>query len=197
MRGCSSSAPVLFRRLQAEAKLSQGGGRFEANEAAVFGPIDLFVKRCKKLIELFTTIHQFSTLAQVHYTLSHCTSVHIVCSCPSKAQRHALGVCIASDTCSPSVLHMCAGEMAKLKIHDHAAKLYGQGLPSTLSFLYAEHAHRGAGGADVQSLATSWRRSAASLTICWTPPRPSLSATSWSSTCTSAIWRPPSRRRPI
>ena len=31
----------------------------------MFGPIDLFVKRCKKLIELFTTIHQFSTLAQV------------------------------------------------------------------------------------------------------------------------------------
>ena len=63
--GCSLTVSVPFRRLQLEAKLSQGGGRFEASEAAVFGPIDLFVKRCKKLIELFTTIHQFSTLAQV------------------------------------------------------------------------------------------------------------------------------------
>ena len=68
MHLCSSGS------LQAEAKLSQGGGRFEASEAAVFGPIDLFVKRCKKLIELFTTIHQFSTLAQVPCHLSHSAS---------------------------------------------------------------------------------------------------------------------------
>ncbi len=40
-------------------------GRFEANEAAVFGRMDLFAKRCRKLIELFTTIHQFSELAKV------------------------------------------------------------------------------------------------------------------------------------
>ena len=76
LSGCFLSAPVLFRQLQAEAKLSQGGGRFEASEAAVFGPMDLFVKRCKKLIELFTTIHQFSTLAQVpcHYSTDQALS---------------------------------------------------------------------------------------------------------------------------
>jgi len=39
--------------------------RFDASEPAIFGPIDIFVKRCKKLIDLFTTIHQFSVLAQV------------------------------------------------------------------------------------------------------------------------------------
>lgn len=40
-------------------------GKFEANEAAVFGQMDLFAKRCRKLIELFTIIHQFSELAKV------------------------------------------------------------------------------------------------------------------------------------
>lgn len=39
--------------------------RFEANEAAVFGSMDLFAKRCRKLMDLFTTIHQFSELAKV------------------------------------------------------------------------------------------------------------------------------------
>ncbi len=40
--------------------------RFEANEAAVFGSMDLFAKRCRKLMDLFTTIHQFSELAKVN-----------------------------------------------------------------------------------------------------------------------------------
>ena len=101
--GCSLTAHVLFRRLQAEAKLSQGGGRFEASEAAVFGPFDLFVKRCKKLIELFTTIHQFSTLAQVPCPCLSASA--FVLFCMSKAQRHALSVC---TTYAPSVLHLCA-----------------------------------------------------------------------------------------
>ena len=60
----SSHKFLLTRRLQTEAKANQAGGRFEASEATVFGPMDTFVKRCKKLIELFTTIHQFSSLSQ-------------------------------------------------------------------------------------------------------------------------------------
>lgn len=40
-------------------------GRFEANEASVFGRMDLLAKRCRKLIELFTIIHQFSELSKV------------------------------------------------------------------------------------------------------------------------------------
>ena len=61
---------MILRRLQAETRAGQGGVRFDASEPAIFGPIDIFVKRCKKLIDLFTTIHQFSVLAQV------CLGVH-------------------------------------------------------------------------------------------------------------------------
>ena len=57
---------LLSRRLQAEAKASQVDGQFEADEVAVFGTMDLFVNRCRRLADLFTTIHQFSTLGQVH-----------------------------------------------------------------------------------------------------------------------------------
>ena len=56
---------LLFRRLQAEAKASQVNGRFQADEVAVFGTLDVFVNRCRRLADLFTTIHQFSTLGQV------------------------------------------------------------------------------------------------------------------------------------
>jgi len=56
----------LLRRLRtAAAKGSTTVGHFEVNEAVVFGQMDLFSKRCRKLIDLFTTIHQFSSLAQV------------------------------------------------------------------------------------------------------------------------------------
>ena len=56
----------LHRRVREGAgKMDAAVGRFEANEAAVFGRMDLFAKRCRKLIELFTTIHQFSELAKV------------------------------------------------------------------------------------------------------------------------------------
>ena len=30
----------------------------------MFGRLDLFAKRCRKLAELFTTVHQFSALQQ-------------------------------------------------------------------------------------------------------------------------------------
>ena len=43
-------------------------GRMEVNEASVFGRMDLFAKRCRKLMELFTTIYQFSVLAKVQGT---------------------------------------------------------------------------------------------------------------------------------
>jgi hypothetical protein len=50
----------------------ESSARFEANEATVFGRMDLFAKRCRKLAELFTTIHQFSLLAQVRLAAMHC-----------------------------------------------------------------------------------------------------------------------------
>ena len=43
----------------------QANGGWALDEAVVFGRYDLFAKRCRKLISLFTTIHQFSLLAQV------------------------------------------------------------------------------------------------------------------------------------
>lgn len=57
----------------------QANGGWALDEAVVFGRYDLFAKRCRKLVSLFTTIHQFSLLAQViqlltlfitHYTYS-------------------------------------------------------------------------------------------------------------------------------
>ena len=53
------------RRLQAEAKPTKMGGR-EADEVAIFAPMDVFVSRCRRLADLFTSIHQFSMLGQVY-----------------------------------------------------------------------------------------------------------------------------------
>lgn len=103
---------MAARRLQAEARVNQAGGRFEANESAVFGPMDLLVKRCKKLIELFTTIHQFSTLAQVfpmHIHTVKCTCALFtsqilatawICRTPAESETIMLwlGVC---ESCRP------------------------------------------------------------------------------------------------
>ena len=62
MHGC-----VLCRKVREGAGKADAAavGKFEANEAAVFGQMDLFAKRCRKLTELFTIIHQFSELAKV------------------------------------------------------------------------------------------------------------------------------------
>ena len=59
------SRNLCSRHLQAEAKAGQTGGHIEAREVIVVGPMDIFAKRCQKLADLFTTIHQFSTLGQV------------------------------------------------------------------------------------------------------------------------------------
>jgi hypothetical protein len=45
--------------------MAEAGGKPDVSEAAVFGRMDLFCKRCRKLAELFTTIQQFTLLAQV------------------------------------------------------------------------------------------------------------------------------------
>ena len=41
-----------------------GAAPFDFDEPKIFHKFDLFTKRCKKLISMFTTIHQFSSLAQ-------------------------------------------------------------------------------------------------------------------------------------
>lgn len=41
-----------------------GAAPFDFDESKIFHKFDLFTKRCKKLISMFTTIHQFSSLAQ-------------------------------------------------------------------------------------------------------------------------------------
>jgi hypothetical protein len=65
-----SQTGYLYRRVrEGTSKADMAVGRFEANEAAVFGQMDLFAKRCRKLIELFTIIHQFSELAKVQICL--------------------------------------------------------------------------------------------------------------------------------
>lgn len=53
----------------------QAGDAWALDEAVVFGRYDLFAKRCRKLVSLFTTIHQFSQLAQAR-------SLHLArCAC--------------------------------------------------------------------------------------------------------------------
>ena len=39
------------------------GKQFDFNESAIFGKFDLFVRRVEKLIEMFSTVEQFSVLA--------------------------------------------------------------------------------------------------------------------------------------
>ena len=41
-----------------------GASPFDFDESKIFHKFDLFTKRCKKLISMFGTIHQFSSLAQ-------------------------------------------------------------------------------------------------------------------------------------
>ncbi|KAK9841874.1 hypothetical protein WJX81_008571 [Elliptochloris bilobata] len=49
---------------QFKAVQRQAEGAWALDEGVVFGRYDLFAKRCRKLVSLFTTIHQFSLLAQ-------------------------------------------------------------------------------------------------------------------------------------
>jgi dynein heavy chain len=52
-------------RLTRDRLLSQPKGKqFDFNEAKIFSKFDLFCKRVSKLIDMFTTIHQFNLLAQ-------------------------------------------------------------------------------------------------------------------------------------
>lgn len=52
-------------RLTRDRLLTQPKGKqFDFNEQKIFSRFDLFCKRITKLIDMFTTVHQFSTLAQ-------------------------------------------------------------------------------------------------------------------------------------
>jgi hypothetical protein len=51
--------------------------QFDFNESSIFGKFDLFCKRLQKLIELFTTVHQFSSLAKHNIEVSQI--VHVAC----------------------------------------------------------------------------------------------------------------------
>ncbi len=57
------------------------------DEGVVFGRYDLFAKRCRKLISLFTTVQQFSLLAQVPrppaVPLPHRPAAHGITRLPS------------------------------------------------------------------------------------------------------------------
>lgn len=53
---CSTSFPLLQGQ--------PGASPFDFDESKIFHKFDLFTKRCKKLISMFDTIHQFSSLAQ-------------------------------------------------------------------------------------------------------------------------------------
>ena len=77
----------------------QASGGWALDEAVVFGRYDLFAKRCRKLISLFTTIHQFSLLAQViqpyillsiTFAPSHFTPYAYVCRQLAMAAHKAL-----------------------------------------------------------------------------------------------------------
>ena len=52
-------------KLTRDRLLSQPSGKqFDFNEQKIFGKFDLFCKRLQKLHDMFTTMHQFSTLAE-------------------------------------------------------------------------------------------------------------------------------------
>eukprot|EP00854_Cymbomonas_tetramitiformis_P001067 gene1068-1616_t len=52
-------------KLTRDRLMSQPKGKqFDFNESKIFSKFDLFCKRVSKLLDMFTTIHQFSTLAQ-------------------------------------------------------------------------------------------------------------------------------------
>jgi len=53
---CATSCPLLQGQ--------PGASPFDFDESKIFHKFDLFTKRCKKLISMFDTIHQFSSLAQ-------------------------------------------------------------------------------------------------------------------------------------
>lgn len=81
-------------------------GRFEANEAAVFGRMDLFAKRCRKLIELFTIIHQFSELAKVCTSSNLFLSTHrkVGVAYQSESVPHAFPQALAFMTSSDNIV---------------------------------------------------------------------------------------------
>ena len=73
--------PALLRALELSLKLNESyqeqykltrdrllsqpsGKQFDFNEQKIFGKFDLFCKRLQKLHDMFTTMHQFSTLAE-------------------------------------------------------------------------------------------------------------------------------------
>jgi dynein heavy chain len=51
-----------YRKTKAELQLNPYGKQFDFSESAIFGKFDLFSWRVQKLIDLFTTVSQFSTL---------------------------------------------------------------------------------------------------------------------------------------
>ena len=56
--------------------------QFDFNESSIFGKFDLFCKRLQKLIELFTTVHQFSSLAKHNIEVRqkvHVCMLHVAC----------------------------------------------------------------------------------------------------------------------
>eukprot|EP00898_Chlorokybus_atmophyticus_P005691 jgi/Chlat1/6122/Chrsp409S05665 len=73
--------PTLLKNLEMAVKLNEAyqeqyrltrdrllaqpkGKQFDFNEQKIFGKFDLFCKRVAKLTDMFTTVHQFTTLAQ-------------------------------------------------------------------------------------------------------------------------------------
>ena len=57
----------------------QDGKQFDFSEIAIFGKYELFCKRLQKLIDMFTTIAQFSSLAkhQVEGACHLCLTVRV------------------------------------------------------------------------------------------------------------------------
>ncbi len=53
-----------YRMIKEKLELMPNGKQFDCNEMHIFAKIDLFCRRMVKLIDLFTTIDQFNTLAE-------------------------------------------------------------------------------------------------------------------------------------
>lgn len=54
----------LYNATKEKLALQPKGKQFDFNETLIFGKFDQFVKRVGKLLDMFTTIHQFSSLAR-------------------------------------------------------------------------------------------------------------------------------------
>ena len=64
--GCAEAYREQFRATRDSLLHQPKGKQLEVNEHLVFSKLDLFLRRLEKLVEMFTTIEQFTTLVSLN-----------------------------------------------------------------------------------------------------------------------------------